>query len=205
MRRYFRFERDWSSRLPLALQARILVAFRLVQGLSLERLEEDQEETYLGELAPAARSARAIGVLHVFNSVLEFIAKWAFVIDIAVLFVQYAAEEEQRDQLRKATHDFFCQRFSLQTRFDQFKTTGTLYTSLSGFIKTKGILESTPGMDQTTTDTAVAALGDSFMTTCENREYEVYDKLDTDIYKAEDPNLEEVKRWLKEQETKSPK
>lgn len=56
---------------------------------------------YLGELAPAARSARAVRVLKVFNSVLEFVAEWAFVLDIAVLFIQFNVEQEQRTQLRR--------------------------------------------------------------------------------------------------------
>ena len=56
---------------------------------------------YLGELAPAARAARAVRVLRVFNTVLEFIAKWAFILDLAVLFLQFHIEEQQRVELRK--------------------------------------------------------------------------------------------------------
>jgi hypothetical protein len=56
---------------------------------------------FLGELAPATRTARVVRTLRVFNAVLEFIAKWAFIIDVAVLFMQYHVESEQRDQLRK--------------------------------------------------------------------------------------------------------
>lgn len=55
---------------------------------------------YLGELAPAAHTARAVRVLRVFNTVLAFIAKWAFILDIVVLFVQYRIEEQQRTELR---------------------------------------------------------------------------------------------------------
>ena len=205
------FRAEFARGFHLFVTGEIKEGTRIMQGVT--RWARQHYE-YLGELAPAARSARAIRVLRVFNSVLEFIAKWAFIIDIAVLFVQYAAEEEQRTQLRKATHDFFCQRFNLQTQFDQFRTTQVLYTRLSGFIETKKVLESTPHMDQTAKDQAVAALGDGLMTSYENdmkaitddvvwRECEGYDKLDTDVYTAEDPNLEEVKRWLKEQETKS--
>ena len=56
---------------------------------------------YLGELAPAARPARAVRVLGVFNTVLDFIAKWTFIADIVVLFLQHNIEEQQRAELRK--------------------------------------------------------------------------------------------------------
>ncbi|KAK4450841.1 hypothetical protein QBC34DRAFT_401704 [Podospora aff. communis PSN243] len=128
--------------------------------------------------------------------------------------MQFTAEAAQRDELRKAVHDFFRQRFNLQTQFGQFKATQTLYTQLSGFVTTKLILESSVGMDQKAKDTAIIALGDNFMTTYDGdmkkitdevvwKECEVYDKLETDVYTAEDPKLPEVKRWLKEQDDKT--
>jgi len=56
--------------------------------------------------AEAGRVAKAARVLRVFNTALEFVAKWAFIVDIVVLFVQYEVEEQQRDELRKYVGTF---------------------------------------------------------------------------------------------------
>ncbi|KAI8207658.1 hypothetical protein KHU50_009524 [Colletotrichum sp. SAR 10_65] len=205
------FRAEFARGFRLFVRGELREGTRVMRGVA--RWARNHYE-YLGELAPAARSARAVRVLKVFNSVLEFVAKWAFVLDIAVLFIQFEVEQEQRTQLRSAIHDFFCQRFSVQMQFDQFTATSGLYTQLRGFVQTKSILEKT-AMPQTAKDEAVTALGDGFMNTYNDnmakitddkiwQECEDYDKLDTEVYKADDPDLAEVKRFLEEQSKKNP-
>lgn len=174
------FRAEFARGFRLFVRGELREGTRVMRGVA--RWARNHYE-YLGELAPAARSARAVRVLKVFNSVLEFVAKWAFVLDIAVLFIQFEVEQEQRTQLRRyfgaclqdlsafvmlnyfsAIHDFFCQRFSVQMQFDQFTATSGLYTQLRGFVQTKSILEKT-AMPQTAKDEAVTALGDGFMNT----------------------------------------
>lgn len=58
-----------------------------------------QHYQFLGELT--SKTARAVRVLRIFNTVLEFVAKWAFVLDIAVVFTQFTVEVAQREQMIK--------------------------------------------------------------------------------------------------------
>ena len=91
------FRAEFARGFSLLVSGSIAEGTRVMRGVA--RWARNHYE-YLGELAPATRSARAVRVLRVFNTVLEFVAKWAFVLDIVVLFLQYKVEEEQRDKLR---------------------------------------------------------------------------------------------------------
>ena len=49
----------------------------------------------------AVRSTRVVRVLRIFNTVLEYVAAAALVVDIAALIIQFKNEEQQRTKLRE--------------------------------------------------------------------------------------------------------
>ncbi|KAG7006582.1 hypothetical protein G7Y79_00014g037570 [Physcia stellaris] len=152
-----------------------------------------QHYQFLGELT--SKTARAVRVLRIFNTVLEFVAKWA------------------------AIHDFFCDRFSVQMQFDQFKQTEALYTAWYAMASSYDTVNSDDDDNIGLTPEQKAKIlnkqGQTYMNDHEKNlasitdavvweECATYDRLTAGVYHGDDPNLAEVQRFLAEQAQKNP-